>query len=150
LVECLMVEGPMMNVSEFARKVGVTPHTVRYYARMGLLKPQRDPRSRYKKFTESDIHRLQFILRARSLGFTLSEIGEILRRSARRETPCPMVRDIIRHRIEETTGQLDAVLALRERMKRTLAMWETMPDHVPDGNAICALIEAAGDSLDSP
>lgn len=143
-----MVEDPMMKVSEFAHKVGVTPHTVRYYARMGLLKPQRDPQSRYKKFTESDINWLQFILRARSLGFTLSEIGEIFRRSARREAPCPMVRDIVRRRIEETTGQLDAVLALRERMKQALAMWETMPDRVPDGNAICALIEASGSSHD--
>ena len=134
----------MMNVSEVARKVGVTPHTVRYYARLGLLKPQRDPRSRYKKFTESDIARLQFILRARSLGFTLSEIGEIFRRSARRQTPCPMVRDIVRRRIEETTERLDAVLALRERMKHALVLWEKMPDQVPDGNAICALIEAAG------
>lgn len=138
-----------MNVSEFASKVGVTPHTVRYYARMGLLKPQRDPRSRYKKFTESDIRWLQFILRARSLGFTLSEIGEIFRRSARRETPCPMVRDIVRYRIEETAERLDAVLALRERMKRALALWETMPDQVPDGNAICALIEATGELHDS-
>lgn len=139
----------MMNVSEVARKAGVTGHTIRYYARLGLLKPQRDPRSRYKKFTESDITRLQFILRARNLGFTLSEVAEIFRRSARRETPCPMVRDIIRRRIEETAGRLDAVLALRERMKRALALWETMPDQVPDGNAICALIEAAGGSHDS-
>lgn len=139
----------MMNVSEVARKAGVTGHTIRYYARLGLLKPQRDPRSRYKKFTESDITRLQFILRARNLGFTLSEVAEIFRRSARRETPCPMVRDIIRRRIEETAERLDAVLALRERMKRALALWETMPDQVPDGNAICALIEAAGGSHDS-
>lgn len=139
----------MMNVSELAKRAGVTGHTVRYYSRLGLLKPQRDPRSRYKKFTESDIARLQFILRARSLGFTLSEIAEIFRRSARRQSPCPMVRDIVRRRIEETTGRLDAVLALRERMKRALALWETMPDQVPDGNAICALIEAAGDSYDS-
>ena len=138
-----------MNVSEVARRVGVTPHTVRYYARLGLLKPQRDLRSRYKKFTEPYVARLEFILRARSLGFTLSEIGEIFRRSARRQAPCPMVREIIRRRIEETTGRLDAVLALRERMKRALALWETMPDQVPDGHAICALIEAAGGSHDS-
>jgi len=139
----------MMNVSEVARKAGVTGHTNRYYARLGLLKPQRDPRSRYKKFTESDITRLQFILMARNLGFTLSEVAEIFRRSARRETPCPMVRDIIRRRIEETAERLDAVLALRERMKRALVLWETMPDQVPDGNAICALIEAAGGSHDN-
>ena len=138
----------MMNVSELAKRAGVTGHTVRYFARLGLLKPHRDPRSRYKKFMETDIARLQFILRARSLGFTLSEIAEIFRRSARRQTPCPMVREIIGRRIKEAAGQLDAVLALRERMKRALALWETMPDQVPDGNAICALIEAAEDSHD--
>ena len=139
---CLGVEDLMMNVSEVARKVGVTPHTVRYYARLGLLKPQRDPRSRYKKFTEPDVARLEFILRARSLGFTLSEIGKIFRRSARRQTPCPMVREIIERRIAETSEHIDAVVALRERMRRALAKWKQMPDMVPDGHAVCALIEA--------
>lgn len=61
----------VMNVSEIARKTGVTPHTVRYYARLGLLKSRHDPRNRYKKFFEADIARLRFIVRARRLGFKL-------------------------------------------------------------------------------
>lgn len=131
----------MMNVSEVAREAGVTAHTVRYYTRVGLLKPQRDPRSKYKKFASTDVARLRFILRARSLGFKLSEIAEIFRRSALRKTPCPMVREIVERRIVEVSEHLDAVVALRERMKRALAKWKKMPDRVPDGHAVCALIE---------
>lgn len=138
-----------MNVSEMAKEARISPHVVRFYARTGLLKPGRNPSNGYKVFGQNEVKRLEFIMTARSLGFTLSEIGEIFRRSARRQTPCPMVREIIRRRIEETTGRLDAVLALRERMKRALALWETMPDQAPDGNAICALIEAAGGSHDN-
>ena len=132
----------MMNVSEVAREAGVTAHTVRYYTRLGLLKPQRDPRSQYKKFEGTDIARLKFIFKARRLGFKLSEIAEIFRRSARRQTPCPIVREIVERRISEFSAHLDAVIALRERMKRALVKWEKMPDGVPNGHAVCVLIEA--------
>ena len=132
----------IMNVSEVAREAGVTAHTVRYYTRVGLLKPQRDPRSKYKKFESTDIARLKFILKARRLGFKLSEIAEIFRRSARRQTPCPIVREIVERRIAEFSSHLDAVMALRERMKRALVKWEKMPDGVPNGHAVCVLIEA--------
>ena len=132
----------MMNVSEVAREAGVTAHRVRYYTRLGLLKPQRDPHSKYKKFESTDIARLKFIFKARRLGFKLSEIVEIFHRSARRQTPCPMVREIVERRIAEFSAHLDAVVALRERMKRALGEGKKMADRVPDGHAVCALIEA--------
>ena len=73
----------------------MTPHAVRYYARIGLLKPTRNQKNRYKNFPESDAKRVHFIRKAQDLGFTLGEVTEIMTRSAHRRTPCPMVRDII-------------------------------------------------------
>ena len=138
-----------MNVVGVVQKTGVTAHTVRYYARIGLLKPRRDPRSRYKKFTEADITRLRFILQARRLGFTLGEIREILQRSDLGATPCPLVREIIRRRLGEKARELDAILLLRERMRMALAKWQEVPDRLPDGNEICALIESVGTRPDA-
>jgi MerR family transcriptional regulator, Zn(II)-responsive regulator of zntA len=131
-----------MIVSEMARKSGVTSNTVRYYARVGLLKPGRDPRSQYRDFTNADLLRLRFIIRARKLGFKLSEIQDIFRHSESGTTPCPMVREIMERRLEENAAELDAAVMLRERMRKAIVTWNRMPDRRPSGDEICSLIEA--------
>lgn len=133
--------GPM-TVTQVARQAKVSPHTVRYYTRIGLLQPARRRDNGYKEFNTRELDRLKFIRRAQRLGFTLAEIEEILRRAARHESPCPMVRQIVARRIEENRAVLDAVSALVTRMERAMALWATMKDGVPDGHAVCALIES--------
>jgi DNA-binding transcriptional MerR regulator len=131
-----------MTVNELANLAGVTPHAVRYYARIGLLKPTRNKRNGYQQFSDTDVGRVRFIRRAQSLGFALSEVAEIFRRSHQRETPCPLVRDIIRRRIEENGAILDELVELRDRMKHALRKWRRLPDAVPTGDEICHLIES--------
>ncbi len=131
----------MLKVNELARDAGVSPHIVRYYTRVGLIKPARRDANGYKQFELADIKRLLFIRRARGLGFTIAEIAEILRMSRRRETPCPMVREIMERRFLETTGELEQIVALKQRIARALEQWRSMPDRVPTGDEICRLIE---------
>jgi len=67
-----------MTIGELARRAGVNVQTVRYYERRGLLpEPDRTP-SGYRDYTDVTLDRLRFIRRAQELGFTLSEIGELL------------------------------------------------------------------------
>jgi MerR family Zn(II)-responsive transcriptional regulator of zntA len=131
-----------MIVNELAKLAGVTPHAVRYYAQIGLLKPTRNKRNGYQQFSEADVRRVRFIRRSQSLGFTLPEVAEIFRRSHQRETPCPLVRDIIRRRIEENAVLLNELVELRDRMKHALRKWRQLPDAVPTGDEICHLIES--------
>jgi MerR family Zn(II)-responsive transcriptional regulator of zntA len=131
-----------MTVNELATHAGVTPHAVRYYARIGLLKPARNKRNGYQMFVEADIRRARFISRSQSLGFTLSDIAEIFRKSRQRQTPCPLVRDIIRRRLEENATLLTELVSLRDRMKRAIRKWQQLPDAVPTGDEICHLIES--------
>src|SRR5512145_1063231 len=130
--------GPM-TVTQVARQAKVSPHTVRYYTRIGLLQPARRRDNGYKEFNTRELDRLRFIRRAQRLGFTLAEIEEILRRAARHESPCPLVRQIVAKRIQENRAVLDEVSALVARMEWAAAKWATMKDGVPDGNAVCAL-----------
>lgn len=130
-----------MTVIELARLTGVAPDVIRYYARIGLLKPKRNPANNYKQFSEGDVKYVRFIRSAQRLGFTLTEIAEIIKKSRQGKTPCPMVREIIRQRIEEKSHDLAEAVAMQDRMERALALWRTMPDGTPDGHAICALIE---------
>jgi MerR family mercuric resistance operon transcriptional regulator len=62
-----------------AAAAGVHVETVRYYERRGLLEqPPRSGGSGYREYTADDVWRLQLIGRAKQLGFTLAEIGELL------------------------------------------------------------------------
>jgi len=131
-----------MQVHELATRAAVAPHVVRYYARLGLLRPARDPRNEYKDFSQADLQRLAFILKAKRLGFTLSEVRMVLDMSRKGKTPCPLVRDVVRRRVADNAHDLAELIALQERMQSALRKWRRMPDGVPDGKAICRLIEA--------
>jgi MerR family Zn(II)-responsive transcriptional regulator of zntA len=118
---------------------------VRYYSRIGLLKPGRGQGNGYKLFTPQDLVWLCFVRKAQYLGFRLSEITEILEKAAHGDSPCPQVRDIIRRRIKENRQRLDELIALQERMEQALASWEKLPNRLPDGHTLCHLIELSAE-----
>lgn len=67
-----------MKIGEVAKRSGVGIETIRYYEREGLLQePQRRP-SGYRQYDASTLQRLEYICRAKELGFTLAEIRELL------------------------------------------------------------------------
>ena len=130
-----------MKVIELARRAGVTPETVRHYARVGLLTPTRDPGNGYRHFSQRDVARVCFIRNAAQLGFHLSEIAEVIAAADSGHSACPQVRRILEHRIEETRDRLRALSELQHRMEAALADWAELPDRQPDAGSICHLIE---------
>jgi DNA-binding transcriptional MerR regulator len=132
----------MFTVSELANRAKVTPDTVRHYVHIGLLNPSRDPQNGYKLFENTDIQRLRFVRQAQTLGFSLTEIDEVLSHSVRGDSPCPRVREIIQRRIDENRMRLDALNALQARMEHALKKWGSMRDGMPNGDSVCHLIES--------
>lgn len=130
-----------MTVSELARRAGVTADAVRHYTRNGLLVPIRDERNGYKCYSSNDLSRLLFIRKARLLGFSLADVSDILRESCHGRSPCPQVRKIMERRILETRRKLRDLQKLQMRMEHAAELWAHMPDGMPDGNAVCHLIE---------
>lgn len=131
-----------MKVGELARTAGVTAETVRHYTREGLLHPRRDPENGYQLYDGHALNRLRFIQRARTLGFSVREIGEILGHADHGDSPCPMVRDLLASRLPEIQARIAQLQALAERMEQALATWRHMPDGTPDGHSLCRLIES--------
>ena len=134
-----------MQVKEISDKASVSTDVVRYYTRIGLLKPQRCETNGYKLYSEKDLTLLRFILRAKSLGFTLSEIQEIMDHADDGKSPCPMVREILVQRIHDNRKKLDALVELQNRMELAIKKWVEMPDQLPDGDSVCHLIESVGE-----
>jgi MerR family mercuric resistance operon transcriptional regulator len=69
---------PGLTIGKFAATEGVSVETVRFYQRRGLLAQPERPGSGFREYTDDDRWRLAFIRRARRLGFTLGEIGDLL------------------------------------------------------------------------
>ncbi len=135
----------MLTVTELANRSGVTPTVVRYYTRVGLLSPERHPENDYRLYRPTDAQRLRFIRQAKSLGFTLKEIREILARVEAGQSPCPLVRDRLRSHIEENRRRIEALQRQQAHMEAALAEWERLPDSLPDAQVLCPLIETSGD-----
>jgi DNA-binding transcriptional MerR regulator len=131
-----------MFVNEMAQSAQVPTHVVRYYTRIGLLKPKYRAENGYKVFTEPDVKRLKFIRKAKALGFTLSEIEKILNEASQGKTPCPLVRTTLEQRIKENSRKLEELMALQQQMEKALVQWQNMPDVMPKGDTVCHLIES--------
>lgn len=131
-----------MKVSDLAKAAGVTAETVRHYTREGLLAPAKDPHNGYHRFDTQDLERLAFIQRARTLGFSIKEIHEILDHADHGDSPCPLVRDLLASRLPQIRERIQELEALATRMEQALDAWSDMPDGTPDGHSLCRLIES--------
>ena len=130
-----------MKVSELAKAAQVTPETVRHYTREGLLQAERNPTNGYQTYHSDALQRLHFIQQARTLGFSLKQIAEIIEQSDSGDSPCPMVRDLLRQKVPETKRKIAELESHLAKMETALATWDDMEDGVPDGHSICCLIE---------
>ena len=131
-----------MQVQDLARELGVTTDTVRYYSRVGLLEPAKNPENGYKVFGEQDRHRMRFILSARQLGFSVTDIRQILQHADKGESPCGLVRKLIEDRLEEVNRRFDDISRLKHRMEAAVETWSGEEDKCPTGDMICHLIES--------
>jgi len=67
-----------MNIGEAAARSGVSAKMIRYYEQSGLITAPQRTQSGYRVYSDTDIHALRFIRRARDLGFTVEQIGELM------------------------------------------------------------------------
>lgn len=74
-----------MTISEMSRLYGVSLRTLRFYEDRGLIKPRREGNARYYRGT--DRVRMEMILRGKKLGFTLTEINDLIGGKGVNETP---------------------------------------------------------------
>jgi MerR family copper efflux transcriptional regulator len=110
-----------MKIGELARSVGVSVQTVRYYERRGLLPEPARTRSGYRSYDHEALLRLRFILTAKGLGFTLSEVGELIDLRVDPATNAEDVRTRARQKIQTTKAKIADLRRLLDGLERLVA-----------------------------
>jgi len=70
-----------MLINELAKRSGLSAHTIRFYEKSGLIKGERNAQvktNNYFHYCEETLEKLEFINDAKSVGFTITEIGQII------------------------------------------------------------------------
>ena len=124
-----------MNIGQAAKSSGVSAKMIRYYEQTGLIPPADRRASGYRDYSDTDVHMLRFIRRARDLGFSVAEIGELL----------GLWRDTSRQSSEVKRIARDHIGTLEQKIRDMQDMVATLTDLVAscrgDHRAECPILE---------
>ena len=105
-----------MNIGDVAERSGLPAKTIRYYEDIGLIRPKRGGNG-YRAFAHADVHKLAFLGRARSLGFSIEECRALLALYEDEGRASSEVKQVA----EEHLEQIDRKVAELQAMRTTLA-----------------------------
>src|SRR5690606_30409473 len=105
-----------MNIGQASKASGVSTKMIRYYDEIGLVRPSSRSDSNYREYDAREVNELRFIKRARSLGFTMAGIEQLLSLWRDRGRPSREVKAIA----DKHVADLDARIAEMQAMADTL------------------------------
>ncbi len=133
-------EGSWLKIGEVSKRSGIGIEALRFYEKSGLIDPPGRTGSGYRLYDASVLDRLEFIKRAQVLGFSLSEIAQIIAERQAGRSPCDEVREIVRARLQELDERMAQMRRYRRELAETLKGWDQAGEI--DGE-VCGLIEGA-------
>ena len=105
-----------VNIGDAAKLSGVSAKMVRHYESLGLLPPVARTDSGYRQYSEAEVHTLRFIKRARDLGFSMAEIGELVGLWQNRRRASANVRKIAQKHADELAQKIAAMQAMQKTL----------------------------------
>lgn len=117
-----------LTIGRLARAAGVGVETIRYYQQRGLL-PVPASEGMFRRYPLTLADRIRFIKRAQELGFSLDEIGELLRLED--GTDRPSIRRVAAERLAQTERKLADLRRMRKVLSHLLADCEHAGADVP-------------------
>jgi MerR family transcriptional regulator, copper efflux regulator len=118
-----------MNIGTAAEKSGLPPKTIRYYEDIGLLRPDRGGNG-YRDYSMADVHRLRFLQRSRSLGFSVEECRQLLSLYADSGRESAEVKALAESKLAEIDRKLAELAGLRATLGQLIEACHG--DHRPD------------------
>ena len=123
-----------MNIGDTSRVTNLPAKTIRYYEDIGLVNPARDGNA-YRRFDETDVHKLGFIGRARSLGFTIEDCRALLALYEDKDRASTDVKQVAQHHLDLVDVKIAELRAMRTTLGHLIE--NCAGDHRPD----CPILE---------
>jgi MerR family mercuric resistance operon transcriptional regulator len=109
-----------LTIGALAKAAGVPTSTVRYYERLGILRPDKRARGDYRQYGAAALERLRFIRAAAATGLSLTDAAELLDVADGSEPPCDPIRKRMVARFKAITRQLHDIRAVQRKLKAAL------------------------------
>jgi MerR family gold-responsive transcriptional activator of gol and ges genes len=106
-----------MNIGKASLATGVSAKMIRYYETVGLIRPSERTESNYRDFSERDLNDLRFIRRARSLGFSVEEIGRLLSLWRDRNRPSREVKALAEKHVADLDSRIKEMQAMADTLR---------------------------------
>ena len=129
-----------MKIGELAKQTGFSTKAIRYYELLGLLAEPERTDSGYRLYTEKDVERLEFIEKAKHLGFSLEDIRDILILDQQQQRPCVHVLALIDQKLKQVDDVLRDLKAFRQELARLRKESAEQIERLP-ADAICGIVE---------
>jgi MerR family transcriptional regulator, copper efflux regulator len=107
-----------------AKAAGVSPDTIRHYEKVGVLPKASRTDSGYRLYPASAVERVLVVQRALRIGFTLAELGEVLRVRDAGGAPCQRVYKLAQGKLKGVSAEIAALKRTERYLKQVLADWE--------------------------
>jgi MerR family transcriptional regulator, copper efflux regulator len=112
-----------MRIGELEQKTGASRHTLRYYESLGLLCVQRQGNN-YREYSPSSLNDMAFIQQAQAMGFSLSEIGEILHAQRDQQIDCAQGALLVGKKLREVEAKITNLQTMGEFLRSEKARLE--------------------------
>lgn len=105
-----------MHIGAVAKKSGIAAKTIRYYESIGLIEAAERTDSGYRVYGQRDIETLRFIQRARSLGFSVADVGNLLALWRDKHRASAQVKALATRHVEEIDMKIAELRAMRDAL----------------------------------
>ncbi len=120
----LAVKSHIRRIGEVALAAGVSPDTLRYYERMGLLPKVSRSQSGYREYSPEAVDQVRFVRNAMRFGFALQDVAKFLRNRERGNPPCREVRAAAENILLRVDRQIKELQTARRTIRATLKDWD--------------------------
>ena len=105
-----------MNIGKAAKLSNLTIKAVRYYANIGLVKPQQNIKTGYRDYTDDEVAKLKFIGKARKFDFSIDEVKELLSLYEDKNRTSKEVKKITLEKISQIDSKLRDLNGLKKEL----------------------------------
>ena len=113
-----IIEVNMLKIGELAALFNISNDTLRFYEKNNILKPSQRSANGYRLYSNDDKEKLAFVLQAKSVGFSLIEISELLFIDVNKNNKtCNDAKAIVNRKLQQVQAKLAELARLEEALK---------------------------------